>query len=85
MAHWCPHSTVPSSYVIMCLFVKSCVQLSLKLEAVEQAQEKVASLQALVEDLEGRLEEEKGEREDFAAAWEQEITTLQSQVNYSSY
>ena len=47
---------------------------------MEQAQQKVGSLQVLVGELEGRLEEEREERQGLATSWEQEITTLQSQV-----
>ena len=49
---------------------------------MERATEKVASLQSLVGELEGRLEEEKKEKEGRAASWEQEVAALQTQVLY---
>lgn len=47
---------------------------------MHQAQVKVASLQALVEELERRLEEETREKESLAITWDQEMTTMQLQV-----
>lgn len=47
---------------------------------MHQAQVKVASLQALVEELERRLEEEARERENLASTWDQEMTAMQLQV-----
>ena len=68
----------------MCMCVCVCFQLSLKQEAVQQAQEKVSGLQALVGELEEQLEEGRRERESLAIAWEQEIANMHSQVKLSS-
>ena len=71
-------------YMIECVCVCVCFQLSLKQEAVQQAQEKVGGLQALVDELEEQLEEGRRERESLATAWEQEIANIHSQVKLSS-
>lgn len=47
---------------------------------MHQAQEKVTNLQALVEELDGRLEEEMRERESLANTWDQEMAAMQLQV-----
>ena len=48
---------------------------------MELAQEKVASLQGLVEELERQLGEERKEREELVTAWEEEVADIQSQVS----
>ena len=58
-----------------------CVKLLVKEAVAEQAQEKVAGLQELMEELERRVEEGKRERESLTAKWEQEMTALSSQVS----
>ena len=49
-------------------------------EMVENAQEKVAGLHTLTVELERQLEEEREERENLAATWDQEMADLQAQV-----
>ena len=51
---------------------------------MHQAQEKVSSLQTLIGELEGRLEEERRERENLAGTWEQEMAAMQLQVKSMS-
>ena len=49
---------------------------------LEKAQEKVAGLQTLTVELERQLEEEREERENLVATWDQEMADLQAQVSY---
>ena len=48
---------------------------------VEKAQEKVAGLQTLTVELGRQLEEEREERENLVATWDQEMADLQAQVS----
>lgn len=48
---------------------------------MEQAQKKVATLQTLVEEMEGQVEEERKERETLVVTWEEEVANMQSQVS----
>lgn len=52
---------------------------------MEHAQEKVAGIQSLMNELGGRLEQEKKENEERVIVWEQEMTALQSQVDPMPY
>ncbi|CAI8014549.1 Janus kinase and microtubule-interacting protein 3 [Geodia barretti] len=56
-------------------------ELSEKQEVVEKAQEKVAGLQTLTVELGRQLEEEREERENLVATWDQEMADLQAQVS----
>ena len=56
------------------------MQLSEKQEVVETAQEKVTGLKTLAKELERQLEEEREQRQNLVASWEQEMVELQAQV-----
>ena len=60
-------------------------QLSQKTAALHTAQGKVKSMQGLVSELEDKLDQEKEERENQIAIWQQTMTSLHAQVDIYVY